>query len=162
MPDTVDATTVTCGCCGEPRPATAVAQLNCRPDVAVCGGCADGLTSKLQARPTAIPIFPVRDMGEAREFWTRAGVEVELYDASYAFVLVGGIEVAHLCLTPGLDPECNVAACYIHVADPAGWHERWTAAALPVTDLEVKPWGMREFSVQDPSGNLIRVGTPSC
>lgn len=158
MTDTADATTVTCGCCGEPRPAAAVARLSCRPDFAVCGGCADGLASQLHARPTVIPIFPVRDMEEAREFWTRAGVEVELYDAGYAFVLVGGTEVAHLRLKPGLDPERNAAACYIHAADPAGWHERWAAAGLPVTDLKVEPWGMREFSVQDPSGNLVRVG----
>lgn len=82
MTDTVDATMVTCGCCGEPRLATAVARLNCLPDVAICGGCADGLASKLHARPAVTAIFPVRDMDEAREFWTRAGVDVELYEAA--------------------------------------------------------------------------------
>lgn len=158
MTDTADAAMVTCGCCGEPRPATAVARLHCLPDVAICGGCADGLASKLQARSTVTPIFPVRDMDEAREFWTRAGVEVELYDAGYAFVLVGDTEVAHLRLNPGLDPVRNAAACYIHAGDPAGWHQRWAAAGLPVTDLKVQPWGMREFSVTDPSGNLVRIG----
>ncbi|MGH3972487.1 MAG: bleomycin resistance protein, partial [Pseudonocardiaceae bacterium] len=101
------------------------------------------------------------DMDEACEFWTRAGVEVEFHDANYAFVLAGGTEVAHLCLTPGLDPDRNAAACYIHTVNPASWHEQWTAAGLPVTDLEIKPWGMREFSVQDPSGNLVRVGHTS-
>ncbi|MGH4024605.1 MAG: bleomycin resistance protein [Pseudonocardiaceae bacterium] len=105
-----------------------------------------------------MPIFPVRDMREAREFWIRAGAEVEWYDESYAFVFVAGTEVAHLRHTPRLNPEHNAAACYIHVADPAAWHERWKAACLPVTDLKVEPWGMREFSVRDPSGNLVRVG----
>ncbi|MGH4021564.1 MAG: bleomycin resistance protein [Pseudonocardiaceae bacterium] len=119
------------------------------------------MASKVQARPKVTPIFPVRDMGEAREFWTRAGVEVELYDEGYAFVLADGSDVAHLRRTPHLDPERNAAACYIHVADPAVWHERWKAAGLPVTDLKVEPWGMHEFSVQDPSGNLVRVGCNS-
>ncbi|MGH3906691.1 MAG: hypothetical protein ACRDTE_21310 [Pseudonocardiaceae bacterium] len=134
MTEVDDAATVMCGCCGQSRPADEVARLNCHPDVAICGGCVDWMASKGQARPKVTPIFPVRDMGEAREFWTRAGVEVEMYDEGYAFVLADGSEVAHLCRTPRLDPERNAAACYIHVADPAVWHERWKTAGLPVTD----------------------------
>lgn len=156
-----DAATVMCGCCGEPRPADEVARLNCHPDVAVCGGCVDWMASKVTPRPKVTPIFPVRDMGEAREFWTRAGLEVEPYDEGYAFVLAGGAEIAHLHRVLHLNPEHNPAACYVHVVDPAEWHDRWKAAGLPVTDLRVEPWGMQEFSVRDPSGNLVRVGRNS-
>lgn len=33
-----------------------------------------------------------------------------------------------------------------------------TAAALPVTPIANQPWGMREFTLTDPSGNNIRIG----
>ena len=58
-----------------------------------------------------IPILPVRDLAEAREFWSRSGL-----------------------------------------------HTRLEAAGLPVTPVRQEPWGMTEFSVRDPDGNLVRVG----
>lgn len=97
-------------------------------------------------------------MTEAREFWTRAGVEVELFDAGYAFLLVGGAEVAHLAMHPELDVAANAMAGYVHVGDPDVWHARWQAAGLPVTELTAEPWGMTEFAMTDPSGNVLRVG----
>lgn len=150
--------TVTCACCGEPRSAGNIARLHCRPDVAVCGGCAHYLVGQLERPPTVIPIFPVQDMAAATRFWTGAGLQVEPYDAGYAFVRHRGSEVAHLILQDDLDPERNPAACYVHVHDPAAWHDRWKAGGLPVSDVVREPWGMIEFSVRDPSGNLVRVG----
>ena len=108
----------------------------------------------------AIPIFPVRELEEASDFWTRAGLAVEHYDEGYAFVLADGDELVHLALQPSLDPAANHSACYIHVDDVAGWHDRLSHAGLPVTPLREEPWGMTEFSVRDPSGNLVRVGHP--
>ena len=40
---------------------------------------------------------------------------------------------------------------------------RWPgepASAARLTAVEDKPWGMREFAVVDPNGNLLRVGRP--
>lgn len=48
---------------------------------------------------------------------------------------------------------------YLHVADPDGTADRWRQAGISVGDVEDKPWGMREFTIEDPSGNQIRVGT---
>ena len=106
----------------------------------------------------AIPIFPVRELDEASDFWTRAGLAVERYDEGYAFVLADGDELVHLALQPSLDPAANPSACYIHVDDVTGWHDRLSNAGLPVTPVRDEPWGMTEFSVRDPSGNLVRVG----
>jgi uncharacterized glyoxalase superfamily protein PhnB len=108
----------------------------------------------------AIPILPVRELGEATAFWSRAGLTVERYDDGYAFVLADGCEIVHLALHPSVDPETNASACYIHVADVADWHDRLARAGLPVTPVRNEPWGMAEFSVRDPSGNLVRVGRP--
>ena len=106
----------------------------------------------------AIPIFPVRELGEAKAFWARAGLDVQDYDEGYAFVLAEGEELVHLAAVPSLDPETNLSACYIHICDVQGWHDRLGAAGLPVTPVRDEPWGMTEFNVRDPSGNLVRLG----
>jgi catechol 2,3-dioxygenase-like lactoylglutathione lyase family enzyme len=106
----------------------------------------------------AIPILPVRDLREAAGFWERAGLVVQDYDAGYAFVLAGDEELVHLDVHPSVDPSANLSACYVHVDDVAGWHERLTAAGLPASPVRDEPWGMTEFSVRDPSGNLVRIG----
>ena len=110
--------------------------------------------------PIAVPIFPVRDLDEAGAFWQSAGLEIREFDDSYSFVLADGHEFVHLALEPSVDPERNLAACYIHVVEIHDWHARLAAAGLPVTPVRDEPWDMREFSVRDPSGNLIRVGCP--
>lgn len=158
MTDVSDQTTVTCGCCGMAKPAEDVARLSGHPEIAVCGGCVHGMAGRLANRPSITPIFPVHDMAAAREFWTRAGLRVEEYSPEYAFVMVGEAEILHLDLRVGLDPELNAAAVYIHISDPYDRHARLTLQGLPVSDVVVEPWGMIEFSVRDPSGNLIRMG----
>ncbi|MBC3189794.1 VOC family protein [Pseudonocardia sp. C8] len=151
-------TTATCACCGEPQKASDVVRLGCRPDIAVCGGCVYDLAGRLVAGPTITPIFPVNDMAAAREFWTRAGLQVDEYGPEYAFVRYGTAELLHLDLRRDLEPERNAAACYVRVSDPREWQRRWKDRGLPVSDVVVQPWGMVEFSVKDPSGNLIRMG----
>ena len=158
MNDVSNETTVTCACCGEPRQPADVSQLMCHPEIAVCGGCVHEMAGRMANRPSITPIFPVHDMAAVREFWTRAGLQVEEYSPEYAFVMFGDAEVLHLDLRAELDPESNAAAVYVHVPDPHDWHARLKAQGLPVSDVVVEPWGMIEFSVKDPSGNLIRMG----
>jgi catechol 2,3-dioxygenase-like lactoylglutathione lyase family enzyme len=106
-----------------------------------------------------IPIMPVRDLEEARDYWSRAGFEVQVYDGGYAFVMDDdGHECVHLDVHPSVDPAANLSACYVHVPDVAGWHDRLAGAGLPVGPVRDEPWGMTEFSVRDPSGNLVRIG----
>lgn len=105
------------------------------------------------------PILPVRDMAEAESFYRLAGFEVTRYDDGYGWVRRNGRELFHLVAAPELEPERNSSACYIHTADVDAWHVGWRDADLPVGDLENQPWGMREFTVFDPSGNRLRVGT---
>lgn len=158
MTEVSDQTTVTCGCCGLPQAEGDVARLSRHPDIAVCGSCVHGMAGQLANRPSITPIFPVHDMAAARDFWTRAGLRVDDYSPEYAFVMFGDSELAHLDLRADLDPKNNAAACYVHIPDPHDWHARWKAQGLPVSDIIVEPWGMVEFTVKDPSGNLIRMG----
>jgi len=106
----------------------------------------------------AIPILPVRDLREAGEFWTSAGLEIKKYDEGYAYVLADGHEFVHLAVRPSVDPGTNLAGCYIHVVEVQEWHDRLAAAGLPVGPVRDEPWGMTEFAVRDPSGNLVRIG----
>jgi catechol 2,3-dioxygenase-like lactoylglutathione lyase family enzyme len=151
-------TAVTCACCGEARAPSDVASLMCHPEISICGGCVHSIAGDLAARPALTPIFPVHDMAAAREFWTRAGLELEEYSPEYVFVIFGGAEIAHLELRTDLDPERNMTGCFVHVADPVEWHRRWKEQGLPVTDVKMEPWGVTEFNVKDPSGNLVRIG----
>jgi uncharacterized glyoxalase superfamily protein PhnB len=108
------------------------------------------------------PIFPVAAIEPAIAFYRRLGFEVVQYDEDYAWVTWEGHEIVHLRHVPDLEVAANAASCYVHVEDVDGWHARWsTASGVEVAELADQPWGMREFSVTDPSGNLVRVGTPS-
>jgi uncharacterized glyoxalase superfamily protein PhnB len=57
----------------------------------------------------------------------------------------------------GFDPASNRTGCYLSVAGVDEGHARLVAADLPVTELVDQPWGMREFTLTDPSGNAIQV-----
>ena len=103
-------------------------------------------------------IFPVADMAEAVGFYRSLGFTVEQFDDGYAWVNHQDGEILHLARADALDPATNQAAAYVHVQDAADWHAAWSSASLPVTDVIDQPWGMREFTLTDPAGNLLRVG----
>ena len=149
-----------CACCGEDK---ATVALQSRSDVALCRDCIEWLLGRIGVRST--PTLPVADMAEAVAFYESAGFGVRLYnnesgeeDDGFAFVDVDGQSVLDLDLVPGLDPSANHAGCYVVTGDADGWHARLSAAGLPVTPIGNQPWGMREFTLTDPSGNSIRVG----
>ncbi len=107
---------------------------------------------------TARPILPVADLDEAARFYEQLGFSVTCYDGGYAWVVDGGRELFHLQVVADLDTATNPAAAYFHVSDADEWHARWRDGPGDPSDLADRPWGMREFSLRDPSGNLIRVG----
>jgi uncharacterized glyoxalase superfamily protein PhnB len=148
-----------CSCCGIDRESDAVATLRCANDVRVCRQCLGWLTRQVGGLDVT-PVLPVRDLGEAVAFYTAAGFETREYeDGGFAFVSHGDEGVFDLDEVEGLEPRNNAAACYIVVDRVDEWHAGLTAAGLPVTPVERQPWGMREFTLSDPSGNEIRIGT---
>lgn len=115
----------------------------------------------------AIPILPMREVEETRAFYERLGFEFEVYadtpDAeAYAFARRGTLEI-HFFGYPDVDAAESDAGCYLRVADADALYDEFRAAgvrdvALLFAPIEDKPWGMREFAVVDPNGNLLRVG----
>lgn len=50
---------------------------------------------------------------------------------------------------------------YINCADVPAQHAQWKAAGIPVTDLRVTIYGMKEFEIRDPDGYWLWFGQPS-
>jgi catechol 2,3-dioxygenase-like lactoylglutathione lyase family enzyme len=149
---------VTCSCCGEERETVG---LLCHDDVRVCRTCAEWLAGQLGV--TSTPTLPVTGLVESVAFYERAGFGVRVYEdengnpGDFAFVDFDEQSVFDLDVAD-VDPALNRAGCYLIVQDVDGWHGRMAAADLPVSQLADQPWGMREFTLTDPSGNHIRIG----
>lgn len=148
-----------CACCGEPK---STVTLRSRDDVALCRDCLEWLLGRVGI--TSTPTLPVRDMREAIAFYEAVGFSVRAYEdgtddhSGFAFVDYHGQSVFDLDAVPDLDPAANHAGCYLVVDDADAWHARMTNADAPVTAIADQPWGMREFALDDPSGNHIRIG----
>jgi uncharacterized glyoxalase superfamily protein PhnB len=135
----------------------------CHDEIKVCRVCIGWLRTQAGI-PDSTPTLPVRDMDEAVSFYERAGFGARLYEGGgFAFVERDDESVFDLDHVPHLDPSTNAAGCYLIVPDVEEWHAELGAAGLPVTPMEDQAWGMREFTLTDPSGNHVRIGrsTPS-
>lgn len=115
----------------------------------------------------AIPILPSRDLEETRAFYERLGFHAAGWwpreFGGYAILRRGDLSM-HFFAFPEIVPADNYAQCYWRLQDVDALYEELRVAGLPgsgiprIDRLENKPWGMREFAVVDPSGNLVRIG----
>jgi hypothetical protein len=98
-------------------------------------------------------------------FYKPLGFSAKIWGApnNYAILTRDTVEL-HFFTQVDLDPASSSAGCYIRVLNVDGTHSEFTNANLrnsgiPRMDgIENKPWGMREFAIVDPNGNLIRIG----
>lgn len=111
----------------------------------------------------AIPILPSRALPATLAFYARLGFAGRVVGDAYAIVTRGSVEL-HFFAHAALDPATSHAGCYVRVQAVDPVYAAFAAAALPragiprMDPLEDKPWGMREFAVVDPDGNLLRIG----
>lgn len=111
----------------------------------------------------AIPTFPCRDLDSASAFYQSLGFHLGARYPTYAILQRGALEL-HLSLFEALEPKTNCSAAYLRLEDAQALHRQATALGLGgqgiprITVLEDQPWGMREFALVDPDGNLLRVG----
>ncbi len=95
-------------------------------------------------RGATIPILATRDLDGT------VGFTVGSVSTSPA---VRGVRSGLPPLAPG--------GCYLRLTDAQAVYDDWEPLRLPEIHLpRDTPWGMREFFLVDPSGNLIRIGTP--
>jgi catechol 2,3-dioxygenase-like lactoylglutathione lyase family enzyme len=119
----------------------------------------------MQPHDLAIPILPSRCVRETIAFYRRLGFEggAHGFDRGYAILRRGSVEL-HFFTHKELVPAESSAGCYIRVTDVESFYRACSSSQLPRTGiprmegLEDKPWGLREFAVIDPDGNLVRIG----
>ena len=110
-----------------------------------------------------IPILASRDVEETAAFYGRLGFDLlARYDEfGPTYLLLGRDDVElHFVHTPEVDPDESSGGCYLRVDDAQAVYDEW--ASLGLSEIRAPrdtPWGMREFFMVDPSGNLIRIGT---
>lgn len=114
-------------------------------------------------RGETIPILPARDIPEAIQFYGALGfATVRLYEgfgAPYLILRRDDVEL-HFFHAPATDPEHNQGSCYLRLLDAQAVYDEWAPAGVAgLHRIADAPWGMREFAVVDPSGNLLRIGT---
>ncbi len=115
--------------------------------------------------PAVIPILPSSDFDATAGFYARLGfVEKGRWPGKY-LILRGpeGIEL-HFWQKGGLRPKANDCACYIRfdtAAEARELHARWARLDLPEGRLHAPvetEYGLLEFALVDPYGNLLRIG----
>ena len=112
----------------------------------------------------AIPILTSRSLPDTVSFYGGLGFEGDVHPhGDYAILARGDVEL-HFFTDRDLDPATSSAGCYIRVPDVDGISRAFESANLPRTGIprqdpiQDKPWGMREFAIVDPDGNLVRIG----
>ena len=119
----------------------------------------------MQNYDLSIPILPSRAVRETVAFYKRLGFEGGAHDSDsgYAILRRGTVEL-HFFTHSELVPAESSAGCYIRVLDVESIYKAFSSSQLPrrgiprMDALENKPWGLREFAVVDPDGNLLRIG----
>jgi hypothetical protein len=132
---------------------------------------------------TSFPILPTHDVALAVALFEQLGFEAQTYTSDgYAILRRSGIEL-HFTATEDVDPLHNNGMAFVRLRDARALYEEFKASgALPImapasigpdelrrmwdagesiarmTEIEDKPWGIREFAILDPSNNLIRFG----
>ncbi len=112
-----------------------------------------------------IPILPSSDFDATAAFFGSIGfAETARYPGEYLILVhPAGIEL-HFWLSTGLVAARNDAGCYVRF--PAAQEaqqlcDAWAAAGLDSDHLRppvVTDYGLLEFALLDPDGNLLRIG----
>src|SRR5436190_10621899 len=108
---------------------------------------------------STVPVLPTLDLDETVSFYSRLGFKVwSRHEGDYAILARESREI-HFFLMGQLIPENSFFGCYWRVDDAQALHDELTANGIPdLHPVEIKPWGMKEFALIDPHGNLIRIG----
>jgi hypothetical protein len=121
-----------------------------------------------------IPLLPCQSIDDQIGFYETLGFEVTYRQKApnvYAAVKRGGIEL-HFFVMKGYDPAGSYSTCYVLVADIdplyADFRTRLKQAlgriptrGIPrIGALSDMSYGVRQFLMTDPGGNIIRFGQP--
>ena len=109
------------------------------------------------------PKLPMRDKKVTRNFYSNKLGFQEFGSADYDGYLMmqkDGIQI-HFFEFKTLDPKENYGQVYIRTNDIDTFYQMVLDNKTnihPNGQLEIKPWGQKEFSVLDPDNNLLTFG----
>jgi uncharacterized glyoxalase superfamily protein PhnB len=105
-----------------------------------------------------IPNLPARDVPAAQEWYRDTlGLEIKwIWEDNFGSV---GSGYAELFLYETDDPKPVVCSVFVDDVDAVYERSRERGGEI-VSELEQKPWGLREFSLRDPDRNVLRIGSP--
>jgi catechol 2,3-dioxygenase-like lactoylglutathione lyase family enzyme len=113
---------------------------------------------------TAInPKLPMRDKAKTREYYVNKLGFKELGSADfdgYLMVQKDHVQI-HFFEFKALDPKENYGQVYIRTDDIDKLYQSLLDNKIdihPAGNLQVKPWGQKEFSLLDPDHNLLTFG----
>jgi catechol 2,3-dioxygenase-like lactoylglutathione lyase family enzyme len=119
----------------------------------------------------AVPIMPANDLDATLSFYERLGFKnagSAPTEWNYLIMRRGSVQL-HFYGDPQVDPLTTSSSCYVYTEDADALYDEWDAVGVatdPKTGSRLQgppvdtDYGMREFALVDPSGNLIRVGSP--
>jgi catechol 2,3-dioxygenase-like lactoylglutathione lyase family enzyme len=104
-----------------------------------------------------VPILPARDMPVAQAWYCDVlGLGVNwIWKDDFGSV---GKDCVELFLYESVEPQPGMCSLFVDDVDVVHAHAAERGAEI-VSPLEDKPWNVREFSVRDPNGNVLRIGT---
>ena len=106
-----------------------------------------------------MPEFPLADVAAGVAYYREVmGFSVNYQMAGFA---VMDRDRARILLITKTDQHKGIASCYIYVADADALHTELSGRGANVEAAPVsRPWGLREFRVFDPEGNILTLGQP--
>ena len=112
----------------------------------------------------ACPQLPAADVGKAAAWYRdKLGFAIRRLYPAHGFAIVGRDDVEIHLWTCRERRIAESTSAYFRVDDIDGLHAALAAANDGGTLGEVadREWGMREFYVTDPDGNLLKFGVPA-
>lgn len=121
-----------------------------------------------------IPLLPSRSIDDQIDFYESLGFEVTYRQKApnvYASVQRGAIEL-HFFVLKGYEPAESYSTCYVLVSDVDDLYADFRAGlkrslgrvpsrGIPrIGALRDMSYGVRQFLLTDPGGNIIRIGQP--
>ena len=110
----------------------------------------------------AIPILPFRNLPRLISFYSKLGFKIVGPGAApdpYLIATLGTFEI-HFWHTK----KSSAGLAYLRTVSVSRIHRIFARATLPtkgtpsLSRVANRPWGMREFSLVDCEGNLLRIG----
>ncbi len=118
-----------------------------------------GLTIVMAMFERVAPIFGVRDVGAAIEYYEALGFRTRSDEEGiYGFATRDGVEFHLGSLAAGNEWTRTTAYLYVDNADQLA--AEWRDAGAEVHGPEDTDWGQHEGALVDLDGNVIRFGSP--